>query len=173
MLLDSLDTSSIYFNPESASFGHKRPTDIYSMLHKISLVLSHSKSNKARVKIEINGRVQNKHRVYESFKIIPLSLLQNALKYRKANDVELHFNENGNNLTMEVISYGDLILEDELPKLFDRGFRASSALKSKQEGNGLGLYVAQIVAKVHDFDLSVTSEILAGKVSQKILLLFV
>jgi light-regulated signal transduction histidine kinase (bacteriophytochrome) len=163
MLLDSLDTSSIYFNPESASFGHKRPTDIYSMLHKISLVLSHSKSNKARVAIQINGRVQNKHRVYESFKIIPLSLLQNALKYRKANDVELHFDENGNNLTMKVISYGDLILEDELPKLFDRGFRASFALKSKLEGNGLGLYVAQIVAKVHDFDLSVTSEILAGK----------
>jgi light-regulated signal transduction histidine kinase (bacteriophytochrome) len=163
MLLDSLDTSSIYFNPESASFGHKRPTDIYSMLHKISLVLSHSKSNKARVQIQINGRVQNKHKVFESFKIIPLSLLQNALKYRKANDVELHFDENGNDLIMKVISYGDLILESELPKLFDRGFRASSALKSKLEGNGLGLYVAKIVAEAHGFDLSVTSEILAGK----------
>lgn len=163
MLLDSLDTSSIYFNPESASFGHKRPTDIYSMLHKISLVLSHSKSNKSRVKIQVRGRVQNKHRVYESFKIIPLSLLQNALKYRKANDVEVLFEENGNSLIMKVISYGDLILENELPKLFDRGYRSSSALKSKLEGNGLGLYVASIVAKAHDFELSVASERLTGK----------
>jgi light-regulated signal transduction histidine kinase (bacteriophytochrome) len=163
MLLDSLDTSSIYFNPESASFGHKRPTDIYSLLHKISLVLGHSRSNKGRIKIQISGRVNNKHRVYESFKIIPLSLLQNALKYRKASDVEVLFDEVGNSLTMKIVSYGDLILEGELPKLFERGFRASSALKSKLEGNGLGLYVANIVAEAHEFDLSVQSEAIAGR----------
>lgn len=167
MLLDSLDTSSIYFNPASASFGHKRSTDIYSMIHKLSLVLSHSKSNKCRVKIQINGRVQNKHRVYESFKIIPLSLLQNALKYRKSNDVEVLFEEVGNSLTMNVISYGDLILENELPRLFERGFRSSSAIKSKLEGNGLGLYVASVVAKAHNFDLSVKSEVLVGRVIAK------
>lgn len=160
MLLDSLDTSSIYFNPESASFGHKRATDIYSMLHKMSLVLSHSKKNKGRVKIRINGRVDNKHRVYESFKIIPLSFLQNALKYRKANDIEVQFEEVEKNLTMKIVSYGDLISEDELPKLFDRGFRASSALKNNLEGNGLGLYVANIVSKAHRFDISANSEIL-------------
>lgn len=160
MLLDSLDTSSIYFNPVSASFGNKRSTDVYSMLHKMSLVLSHSKSNKGRVKIKINGRVNNKHKVYESFKIIPLSLLQNALKYRKANDIEVQFEESGSNLSMKVVSYGDLILEDELPKLFDRGFRAASALKSKLEGNGLGLYVANVVAKAHEFDLLINSEML-------------
>ncbi|UAA38665.1 sensor histidine kinase [Paraneptunicella aestuarii] len=163
MLLDSLDTRLIYFNPESASFGHKRATDIYSMLHKISLVLGHSKNNKGKIKIKINGRVQNKHSVYESFKIIPLSLLQNALKYRKSNDVEVHFEENGKDLTMNVISVGDLIPKDELPSLFDRGFRSTSALRSRIEGNGLGLYVASIVAKAHAFDLSVKSEILAGK----------
>lgn len=159
MLLDSLDTSSIYFNPESASFGHKRTTDIYSMLHKMSLVLSHSKK-KGRVKIKINGRVNNKHRIYESFKIIPLSFLQNALKYRKANDIEVQFEEVENNLTMKIVSYGDLIFEDELPKLFDRGFRASSALKNNLEGNGLGLYVANIVAKAHRFDISASSEMI-------------
>jgi light-regulated signal transduction histidine kinase (bacteriophytochrome) len=163
MLLDSLDTSSIYFNPESASFGHKRATDIYSMLHKISLVLGHSKSNKGRVKMQINGRVQNKHKVYESFKIIPLSLLQNALKYRKSNNIEIIFEENDDSLIMKIVSYGDLILEDELPKLFDRGYRTSSALKSKLIGNGLGLYVSNIVAKAHDFKLLVESEKLSGK----------
>lgn len=166
MLLDSLDTSSIYFNPASASFGHKRPTDIYSILHKISLVLSHSKNNKGRVKIKINklnGNIENKYRAYESFKVIPLSLLQNALKYRKANDVEVQFDEIGKQLIMKVISYGDLILENELPRLFDRGFRAASALKSSLAGNGLGLYVSSIVAKVHGFDITVKSEIQAGK----------
>jgi len=159
MLLDSLNTSSIYFNPASASFGNKRPTDIYSMIHKISLVLSHSKMNNRKAKIPIHGIVKNKHLVYESFKIIPLSFIQNALKYRKANDVEITFEETEKSLTMNVISYGDLIPENDLTKLFDRGYRASSAVKSKIEGNGLGLYVAKIVADAHDFELEVKSSL--------------
>lgn len=158
MLMDSLDTSSIYFNPASAAFGHKRATDIYSMLHKISLVLSHSKSNKGRIKIPLTGQVDNKHKVYESFKVIPLSFIQNALKYRKGNDVEVNFTESGKELCMSVVSYGDLIPKNELPSLFERGYRTTAAKKSNLEGNGLGLYVAKIVADAHDFELSVSSE---------------
>jgi hypothetical protein len=84
MLMDSLDTAALYVNPESAAFGKKRYTDLYSLTHKITRVLSHAKSNKKRVKINIMGRVNNKHRVYESFEVIPLSLIQNAIRYRKA-----------------------------------------------------------------------------------------
>lgn len=157
MLSDSLDTSSIYFNPSSASFGNKRSTDIYSMAHKISLVLSHSRSNKNKVKISIQGRVKNKHRVYESFKIILLSFIQNAVKYRKSKNIEIFFEEEDHYLKMDVVSYGDFIPEDELKKLFDRGYRASSILLQKIEGNGLGLYVAKIVADAHNFELTAKS----------------
>ncbi len=159
MLLDALDTSSIYFNPSSASFGNKRSTDIYSLVHKISAVLGHSKANKSRVNIPLRGRVEHRHHVYESFKIIPLSFIQNAIKYSKVKNVEIVFQEIEKMLSMSVISYGDLIPENEIPQLFERGFRSVSAKRCGLEGNGLGLYVARIVSDAHKFKLSAKSEL--------------
>jgi len=160
MLMDSLDTAALYVNPESASFGRKRETDLYSMIHKISIVLSHSKTNKNRVKINLIGRVKNLHRVFESFKIIPLSLIQNAVKYRKCNDIEVVFDERDTKLEFSVVSYGDLISEDEIKSLFKRGYRTKKAASMKVEGSGLGLYALKVVAEAHEFQVTVRSEVL-------------
>jgi hypothetical protein len=159
MLMDSLDTAAIYVNPESAAFGRKRLTDVYSLVHKISLVLSHAKSNKNRINITFMGRVNNKHKVFESFKIIPLSLIQNAIKYRKCDDIEVVFNEQGGKLDFSVVSYGDLLSEEEIKFLFMRGYRTKKARQMKVEGTGLGLYALKIVADVHEFEVKVTSKL--------------
>ncbi len=158
MLLDSLDTTALYFNPESARFGRRSDTDVYSLVHKIKLVLSHSKANKSRAAVIIRGRVQNKHKLFESFKIIPLSLIQNAMKYRKTGDIEIVFNEIGNKLEMSVISIGDYIPPNELSELCLRGYRTTNARKMSIEGSGLGLYVLKIVADAHEFDVSISSD---------------
>lgn len=157
MLLDALDTASIYFNPKSATFGKKRSTDLYGMIHKISQVLSHSKSNKNRARIKLIGKVENKHKVYESFKIVPLSLIQNALKYKKTGNVEVHFQEIGEKLNISVVSEGDHIEPSELGKLFDKGYRTKKAKKMTVEGSGLGLYILKIITDAHFFAISVSS----------------
>ncbi|KJG19468.1 hypothetical protein UB37_18115 [Photobacterium iliopiscarium] len=157
MLLDSLDTTALYFNPESAKFGRKKLTDIYGMVHKIKQVLSHSVANKSRANVVIRGRVENKHKVYESFKIIPLSLMQNAMKYKRSGDVEIVFEEIGDRLKMKVNSLGHEIPQTEINNLFIRGFRTKKAREMAVEGSGLGLYVLKIVADAHDFDVTVTS----------------
>lgn len=157
MLIDSLDTAALYFNPASAKFGRKASTDIYSLVHKISTVLSHAKSNKNRLNISIKGKVVNKHHIYESFKVIPLSLLQNAIKYRKTGDIEVVFDEYENNLSFSVVSIGDHIPEDEIQKLFLRGYRTAKAKKMTVEGSGLGLYVLKLVADAHEFPVHVQS----------------
>ncbi|HAS6190447.1 TPA: hypothetical protein I7170_21995 [Vibrio vulnificus] len=157
MLLDSLDTTALYFNPESAKFGRKKLTDLYSMVHKIKQVLSHSVANKSRANVVIRGRVENKHKVYESFKIIPLSLIQNAMKYKRSGDVEIIFDEIGDSLKMKVNSVGHEIPQSEIDSLFIRGFRTKKAREMAVEGSGLGLYVLKIVADAHDFDVTVTS----------------
>lgn len=160
MLMDSLDTAALYVNPDSATFGRKRNTDLYSMIHKISLVLSHSKSNKNRLKVSLTGRVANQHKVFESFKIIPLSLIQNAIKYKKSKDVQVVFSEHNEKLDFSVISHGDLISEEEIGLLFNRGYRTSSAKQMNVKGTGLGLYALKVVADAHDFEVKVTSSML-------------
>lgn len=157
MLLDALDTTAIYFNPESAKFGRKRLADIYSMVHKIKLVLSHAATTSHRANVVIKGRVENKHKIYESFKIVPLSLIQNAIKYKKSGDVEVVFEEDDGLLNVSVISIGDQISDDEITKLFIRGYRTRKAHQMSVEGSGLGLYVSKVVLDAHDFRFKVTS----------------
>jgi len=157
MLLDSLDTAALYFNPDSASFGRPKNTDIYSMVHKLKLILSHQSTGQGRVKIEIRGRVENKHNVYESFKIIPLSLIQNAIKYKRTGDIDIIFDENDKKLKMSVVSIGHEIPKHEIDNLFIRGFRTEKAKKMRVDGSGLGLYVLKIVADAHDFNIDITS----------------
>ncbi|MCX7126569.1 ATP-binding protein [Aeromonas sp.] len=157
MLLDSLDTAALYFNPASAQFGRKKLTDIYSMVHKIKLVLSHSTTNKNRANVVLKGRVENKHKVYESFKVVPLSLIQNAIKYKRSGDVEVIFEEIDDRLKMTVNSIGFEIPESEIEHLFLRGFRTKKAREMSVEGCGLGLYVLKIVADAHNFEVKVTS----------------
>ncbi|MCS0539666.1 MULTISPECIES: sensor histidine kinase [Aeromonas] len=161
MLLDSLDTTALYFNPASAQFGRKKLTDIYSMVHKIKLVLSHSTTNKNRANVILRGRVENKHKVYESFKIVPLSLIQNAIKYKRSGDVEVVFDEIDDTLRMSVNSIGFEIPSSEIEHLFLRGFRTKKAREMSVEGCGLGLYVLKIVTDAHNFNVTVTSTPLA------------
>jgi len=139
MLMDSLDTTALYFNPQSAKFGRKKRTDIYRMIDKIKLILSHASSNKGRVNVQIKGNVVNEYKVYESFKIIPLSLIQNAIKYKRIGNVDILFEETDDKLLMSVISVGDEIPANELNNLFIRGFRTEKARKMSVEGSGLGL----------------------------------
>lgn len=157
MLMDSLDTAALYVNPASVSFGKKRSTDLYSMIHKVTRVLSHAKGSKNRVKINIMGKVENKHQVYESFKIIPLCLIQNAIKYRKTGDVEVVFDEKGNKLDFSVVSYGDYLDESDIKNIFERGFRSKKAQAMNVDGNGLGLYALKVVADAHNFEVLVRS----------------
>ncbi|WP_445772168.1 ATP-binding protein [Rheinheimera sp.] len=108
-------------------------------------------------KIRIMGEVRGKHSVYESFKVIPLSLLQNAIKYGRTGDVEIVFDERDSELTFSVVSYGDLIPEHELEKIFSRGYRTEKAKKMAVEGNGLGLYALKVVAEAHGFGIEAKS----------------
>jgi len=103
------------------------------------------------------GNVVNQHKVYESFKIIPLSLIQNAIKYRKSGDVEIVFDECEDKLDLSVVSYGDPLSEEEISNIFERGYRTEKAKRMQVEGNGLGLYALKVVAEAHKFPVNVKS----------------
>jgi len=156
MLMDSLETTAIYFNPQSAKIGRKKTTDIYRMIDKIKFILS-APSKKGRVDIKITGCVKKDYKVYESFKIIPLSLIQNAIKYKHSGNVDIIFDETDERLKISVVSTGDEISSHEIDQLFIRGYRTEKARSMPVEGSGLGLYVLKVVADAHRFNVNVTS----------------
>ena len=53
--------------------------------------------------------------------------------------------------TCNFTSYGYLVPEIERERIFQRGFRGSNV---KAKGSGLGLYIAQLVAKANGFEIT-------------------
>ncbi|AMG30788.1 ATP-binding protein [Grimontia hollisae] len=161
MLKDSLETAGIYFNPNAAKYGRRRSTDIYRMIDKIVRVVEHSEGSSFNKKIRISGVVEKHYDVFESFKIIPMSFIQNAIKYSSSNEIKVRFEEFSNQLLINFISTGNYISEQQLSRLFERGYRTPWAKQVHHDGKGLGLYVSKIVADAHKFEIGAKSMKLA------------
>ena len=111
---------------------------IYKKFDKMRRVFKGYKSK--NVTISINGASYSKLRAGTSFEMIPLLILENAIKYSRENSyVSIDFNENGNLLTVEVASFTPYCSREELTHIFEKGFRGKNA-RSIANGSGLGLY---------------------------------
>jgi len=157
MLVDAFDYLGIYFNPSSAAFGRKRPVDLYKLVDKIRIILMEAEGAALNKKIYITGELRRNIDLYESFKIIPFCLLQNAIKYSFDGEINISFASSANSIEMSVESSGPPISEDERSKIFEKGYRGIWSKGMHHEGLGVGLYIARIVADAHDLEIKVRS----------------
>lgn len=88
-----------------------------------------------------------------------LILIDNAFKYTPTGTVRLLAGRQGDGVVIQVTDTGIGIPEEEIPRIFERFYRADPA--RTRGGTGLGLAIARWVAGVHGGSLSVSSE--AGK----------
>lgn len=157
MLVDAFDYLGIYFNPSSAAFGRKRPVDLYKLVDKIRIILMEAEGAALNKKIYITGELRRSIDLYESFKIIPFCLLQNAIKYSFDGEINISFSSNSNSIEMAVESSGPPISDDEKIKIFEKGYRGARSKEMHHEGLGVGLYIAKIVADAHGIEIKVRS----------------
>jgi signal transduction histidine kinase len=95
------------------------------------------------------------------------NLISNAIKFTPAGgSVTVRAASAGDQLLVEVEDSGIGIPADELPRLFDRFYRARSAKTRNVAGTGLGLAIAKTIADAHDAQLRVTSELGRGTTFQ-------
>jgi signal transduction histidine kinase len=91
------------------------------------------------------------------------NLVSNAVKFTPAGGrVEVKATAASNAVALSVSDTGVGIPADELPRLFDRFYRASSAVGSATPGTGLGLAISQAIAKAHDSTITVQSTLAHG-----------
>jgi signal transduction histidine kinase len=89
------------------------------------------------------------------------NLVSNAVKFTPARGmVGVTLATRGDTVHIEVVDTGVGIPEDEVDKLFDRFFRASTA--ANVQGTGLGLAIAKTIVEAHGGVLSVESEVGVG-----------
>ncbi len=90
-------------------------------------------------------------------------LTDNAVKYTpKGGVIRLGVSKASGWVTLSVQDNGPGIPSDELPKIFDRFYRADEARRAQSGGHGLGLSIARIIVKAHGGKLRVRSKVGTG-----------
>jgi hypothetical protein len=157
MLVDSIRMIDVFFNPDSASYGRTVKTNIYKLFDKVQSIIYFSEGKKYNKRFILGGSSFKEVFVYESFSIIPLTLIHNALKYSKTREVEIEIDDASDGVFVKVVSIGPIIKEEEKSKIFEKGYRGKYASRLHHDGAGMGLHVAKHVANVHGFTIGVTS----------------
>lgn len=91
------------------------------------------------------------------------NLISNAIKYnREGGSIEVACTSDGRNAWLIVRDSGVGISEEELPRLFERFFRAESVRNTSTHGSGLGLSISREIVRLHRGELTVTSTLGEG-----------
>ncbi len=93
------------------------------------------------------------------------NLLENALRYtHKGGTISVSLDAVDGNLVIRVTDTGIGIPDDEQKNVFTKFFRATNAIKTITDGNGLGLFVAKNVVEHHGGQISFTSKMGEGTI---------
>lgn len=87
--------------------------------------------------------------------IVFINLFKNAAIYSDITEVKVLITETNDNLSVEVISHGDTISEEEQTTLFEAFTRGNNA--QNISGSGLGLRIAKRILEYHDAQIIYSS----------------
>lgn len=91
------------------------------------------------------------------------NLLDNAVKYSKeGGTVFLRAEAGPNSVRISVADQGAGISPDDLPRIFERFYRADKSRSSEQSGTGLGLSIVKHIAQLHGGTVEAESELGKG-----------
>lgn len=130
-----------------------RPTDLSRLIQEIAGQMG-EEAGRVRLDLPPTRPVQLDP---DRFARVIGNLLSNALKYSSADTtVVARLREQGNDITLAVSDQGIGIASEDLPHLFERGFRTSRAAQ-KAEGLGMGLYITRLLVEAHGGRIWATS----------------
>lgn len=92
-----------------------------------------------------------------------LIIIDNAIQYTpKGGKITAVTQKLGANVLISVADTGIGISEEDLPKIFDRFYRADKARSRRQGGTGLGLSIAKWIVDIHKGTISASSALSEG-----------
>ena len=99
----------------------------------------------------------------DRFQIVVKNLVTNAVKFSPVGSaVTVRMSSDGDSVKVAVTDAGIGIAGDDLPKLFTRFGRIEGPETVHTSGTGLGLWLSREIARMHDGDLIVESEVKKG-----------
>jgi light-regulated signal transduction histidine kinase (bacteriophytochrome) len=157
-LLDNrLKMMPLISNPEAAKFGQLTRCSPYKLFDKVCRLFNEPANTKGiTIDLQSSGYkyITVEPLVYDSFITIPFVLVENAIKYSVIKGkVHIKFTQKGNSVTVSVTSFGPTVTTEDSNRIFEKGFKDPNAKKFASQGSGIGLYLANLVAVAHNFEI--------------------
>lgn len=110
--------------------------------------------------LELTGELEDVPKVMGDRQLLErvfANLVSNAIKYTNRGGVRIRVFSRDGLVAISVKDTGVGIPEDELEKIADKFFRASTASQTPSHGSGLGLAITKDIVKKHDGELLIES----------------
>lgn len=142
--------------PQALQQGAPYDCNIYKKFHKMSIIFSNYLGRKAQ--IIIKGNSYRCIRAYPSFEMIPLLIVDNAVKYsNESKNITVEFHEYGKQLVVDIDSFSPYCSMDDLSKICNKGYRGKNAVRVS-DGSGIGLFFAKMLCDLHGIEMIPTSD---------------
>ena len=93
------------------------------------------------------------------------NLIHNAIKFNSVNGrIDIKAKSQDKKVVVSISDIGIGIKKEDLSKIFDKFFHVDRTGQENDPGNGLGLSIAQSIAKIHNGDIRVKSELKKGSI---------
>jgi K+-sensing histidine kinase KdpD len=151
-----LQMTAMVNNPLAAAHGRRHPTPVYRLFHRMAHIFERVAARKT-VFLRMNGNSTNRPSCYDSLDYLALVLIDNAVKYsNKGKEIRVIVDDlypKPGAVGVRVESYGPVLKDNEIARMFERGFRGEYAIAESSQGFGLGLTIAKTIADAHGFEL--------------------
>ena len=122
---------------------------LYGRFHKAKINFKQVAKDK-KIKIFVSGVSEALLSMYPIIDMLPYLLLENALKYSPTeSEISIEFQETADFIKVTVSSVGPTLRNDEVDRIFEKGFRGDIAKKMVAQGSGRGLALAKQICDIH------------------------
>ena len=145
-------------NPSSLTNGAKVAGTVYKRFDKMRKIFSNYQNK--HININMIGSSYDQIMAYPLFDMIPLLLIENAVKYTYGsfNDVDIEFTKVGSDkLKVVISSYSPYCSKEEIKHIFDKGYRGKNASRIS-DGTGIGLFFVKMLCDAHDIEIKADSD---------------
>ena len=143
---------------------NREPFDLLQLSKTVLTQFEHP-ANKSGVSLSISGGETMVLADRDKIGQVLVNLLHNALKFTpEGGRIQISLARENGIATLRVADTGCGISKEHLPYIFERFYRADASRSRETGGSGIGLAIAQAIARAHGGEISVTSVVGEGSV---------